>query len=240
MRKEIRYDLDSLVSSFCEQLGESDARYNQYLAFALREVQELNKLFPNAFSGTKVAPLSINHLMEAEAPSDYVEWVSLYSDYQGRKLTFLHSDRISLETKEREEVRKSHPAIYDRYCGRYGLPVARKFGNGIISQAQGYFRYNPDRNTFVFNDSRARKCEILLEYRTSGVDNPGDIFVHPDAEEMIECGMLYRRSKFGRGASRLEQRTAKMDYEEAKYDFKRLHSTVTVQDFYDVISQPVR
>jgi hypothetical protein len=181
------------VSRFLNEVGNYEPKPNEkkrYTQFAIDCFLDLNIMQPHS---VKIAYLKVNEAYNAELPSDFVRHTKIaVNDGGGRFWTLTYDPSMIPATQYKNgelEVVKKQP----KFEGIDRLFFSDHFANGnyiagFYSQPGGFndAYYNIDRERGVISlSNKIPKCELILEYISTGINTQTDVIVPIEAVPVI-------------------------------------------------------
>lgn len=227
MSKNIIYCVKNVMAELEE---DSTLKYQKYLQFAYRGFRDLN-LF--VMHNIKTVYLDMNDALAAKLPPDFVKYRAIGLIVNNRIYTLTLDERLAMNRKTDDcgepitDLTKLNAAgITTGQTGYYfyphfrnGLYVGEAFGEGGGHNPQGYFKLDLERGQIQFN-SVLPKAEIIMEYKSNGLEEDGSAIVPEECVEAIIQWIFWKRVEHNKQVSDStiseEERKYKMWYNKAK------------------------
>jgi len=185
-------ELDYCVHSVMADLDEtSTVNYPRYLKWAIDCFNELNLYVSPVI---KTVELQIEDNLTIPYPEDYINYVAIGVNINGKLWTLTRNDDIALDRRENcpvalaEAVTLSQDQTqnqilsiipYRYYFGgtfRGGQYVGEQYAFGGGWNYKGYYTEDHEKKRFQFS-SAVPKSTIVLEYKSTGIDCDGSVQV---------------------------------------------------------------
>lgn len=236
--------LSEIVWSALMDIGESEARFEQFLHWAIKSYKELNT---EGHFGVRHIELTMTDYKAVCLPDDCIDWTLLgvqqgteiraftKRTYQPLNFQVLH-ERGELLPAMNSETSESGYYFYGSYNLK-GEHPGQHFGLKIKNNSAGYFREDEEERVIYFNpNALIRDCRIYLEYISDCSDYSGVIMVHTNAAPVIEAYIHWKDAHFSSNPNK--QRLAPMrkevfDDEYGKYVAKT--SDWSIEDIEEIL-----
>ncbi len=236
--------LDYCVHKVMADLREVTTKnYPYYLNWAFDIFQDMN-LYANPSIKTKWLKLSDRNTIDI--PSDYVDYIAVGINLCGRLFLLSVSDNISFNRSNECPVPidqiQQHPftgfdGIYPYYyyfsgAFRGGQYVGEQFAMGGGWNSRGYFKVDTECKQIQFK-SVVPRSEIVLEYRSTGIDCDGTVEVPYAAVPAITAGIHWKRLEHNDKESLSNKRGKERLYGIEFNNFRKLKQKFSVQEYLD-------
>lgn len=192
--------LKSIVHSVLLQKGYTMHWYVEFLLYARDAARE--SYFDDNHNIINTAVLTLNEFAYAKLPKDYMDWV-LVGIKNGQYIQPLVEsnklNRIGNVDDEGNETTYKSPNIYNTYYP--AIEVCQSFFNdygehqGRMFAGTHYlndlYKIIPERGIIQCSQNLA-DTKIVLQYISNGCCIHGSIGIHPYAQEMIKCYILWK------------------------------------------------
>lgn len=237
-----------VVHSVAADLGETSTKYYQkYLKWAFDCYRELNLFILPCI---KTVVLTVNDNLTVDLPDDYVNYTAIGVKI-GRHLYLLgRDDKLLFNQAEDCEVPIDQVvAKPDHFAGlfpyyyffggafRNGQYVGEQYALGGGWSRKGYYRINESERKIQFG-SMVPKTEVILEYKSTGVDCDGSVEIPYEAISAMTSFIHWQRIEHDESLKGLRTYPSQVQqkYGLWKSEFKKLkHYTLmfTVQEYLD-------
>lgn len=182
--------LETIARSALMDLGEDESRLEQFLHWAIEGYKDYH--FDQARS-TKIKKIPINEHKGAPLPEDYVDWVRVGVQVEGRWIKLTHDPKIFQYPKTFPKQSGSYGQGYHYYnpFNDKGEHLGKDWGLGEKHNGYGYFSVG--EYEIQLNASKVSGKEIILQYLSNELC--GDSAVHPYAAKMIKLYVLWQRKE---------------------------------------------
>lgn len=231
--KQTYQTVEQIVDGVCLDLSEGMHRKEQYLHWALKEMERWKM---DGAKEVKTVKVPLTAWKSIELPSDCIDWIkfgvqdgdvikvfvnkndiAVIHDTDTSDIPIVNPEPQSLPTYDITQV----PIPFYNFLYPWGDP-GRIFGYQVKDNGFGYFTVNrnEDSNEIQFRTKAVNSGDqIYLEYLADSWNPNSQSIIHPYAAELVSLGIHYRRLKFDkangkRSISSDDVRTAKIDYQE--------------------------
>jgi hypothetical protein len=232
--KQTYQSIEDIVDGVCLDLGEGMHRKEQYLHWALKEV---DKWKMDGAKEVKTVQLPLTSWKSIQLPKDCIDWIKVGIQDGDVIKAFVNKNDIAIihdtDTLDFPIVNDDPTSIPDFSIDTTQAPLpfynllnpwgnpGKIFGQQVKDNGFGYFivNRNEDTDEIQFKTKVDSSSKIYLEYLADGWNPTSQTAVHPYACELVSLGVHYRRLKFDksngkRSISTDDVRTAKIDYQE--------------------------
>lgn len=200
-------DIDYCVHSVMADLDEtSTVNYSRYLKWAIDCFHELNLYLSPVI---KTVELQIEDNLTVPFPDDYINYIAIGVNINGRLWTLTRNDDIvlrrgeecpiSLQEAQALSQQTDNQIIsvipYRYYFGgafRGGQYVGEQYAFGGGWNYKGYYTEDTEKRRFQFASTVA-KSKIILEYKSSGIDCDGSVQIQIPSVASIVSYIHWKR-----------------------------------------------
>lgn len=238
-------NLDYVVHKVMADLRETNTKnYPFYLNWAFDGYQDMN-LYANPKIVTKW--INISGTNTICLPSDYVDYISIGINICGRLYLLGLNNNMVLNRKDEcevpiETIATKSPNItgegiwpfYYFFSGAFrgGQYVGEQYAMGGGWSSRGYYKIDPERKEIQFQ-SVVPRSEIILEYRSTGIDCDGTVEVPYAAVPAIKAFIHWQRIENNDKESLADKRGKERLYGIEFNNFRKLKQRFTIQEYLD-------
>lgn len=237
------YTLLSAAYSVCHDLGEDEARVEQYLGYARDGYREFH--FDHGF-GVKVVEVDMKPWKQIDFPCDMVDWTKVAFKV-GNRLLIVTQDSNTPKTYDKEgctpiaNLPVPNPNVEDGliplyiYDGDLTGDQGKYYGSLVQYNYVGYFDVNWKKRVFDFKDTVEGFNKVYLEYIDDGLNYSGATIIHPYAWNAIKLYIKWQRKENDDRYSESSKERAQRQWNQAlhKFDMRMLH--ITVEDIREAV-----
>ena len=239
--------LDYVVAQVQNNLKDySTTNYQRILQFAINGYKELNyTILPTI----KVDYFKLSDIYTIDFPDDYVDYVMIAMDIGGRLVTLSVNPKIPLSRKRNDcgepivdftsnlntDVGYLLPYTNGYFFAstyRNGQYVGERFAHGGGFNRYGYFRVDYEMKRFQFQNT-IPNVEIVMEYKSTGIDCNGDALVPDDAVQAIVAYVHNEINFFDKRASTYDKEMGRKRYLEQFLMLRRKKFKFTMSEYLD-------
>lgn len=231
--KQTYQTVEEIVDGVCLDLGEGMHRKEQYLHWALKEMERWKM---DGAKEVKTVKLPLTAWKSIELPSDCIDWIKvgvqdgdvIKAFVNKNDIAIIHDtdgDNIPIANDDPQSMPIVDPALIPIPFYNFLYPgndPGRLFGLQVKDNGFGYFTVNRNEDTdeIQFRTKAVNAGDkIYLEYLADGWNPDSQSAIHPYASELVSLGIHYRRLKFDkangkRSISSDDVKIAKGDYQE--------------------------
>jgi len=224
------YDLHYIVSSVMADLGEKDnSKFKQLLKWAIDGYRRLN--LAGSFDTTiKTVRLPMSSSNTIDIPLDYVDYIKIGVCINGYLCNFDHHPSLCIdEAKYKKNACGDEEVIntLDNFSKgnvtpsnfinwgytphfHNGQHVAGYYGLGEGFSGRGYKMDLKNRK--IHFSSYVEVDEVILEYKTKGIDSTGNAIIPETAIPVLNAFVHWKRNSF-----EVSKRTNRVDLNQAMY-----------------------
>lgn len=236
-------NLDYIVARVQSDTGDnSTTNYQRYLQWAINGWKELNlAIMPNI----KVGYFTISDIYTVDWPDDYIDYTLIGLVVGGEVVTLSVNPKIPLSRKKDECGEEIVDAVASVASGnklfdsfliaphfRNGQYVGEQYAQGGGFNRYGYFRVDHDMRRFQFQNIMP-SLEIVIEYKSSGIDDMGNATVPDDATQCLVDYVHQERTRFDKRASAFDKQMAIRRYEEQFRALRKRRFKFTMSEYLD-------
>jgi len=207
-------NLEYVVHLVLMDIGDDSLRdYKKFLQYAILGFQELNLYVSQS---VKVAYLPISETKTANLPDDYITYTKIGYNNGGVIATFGLNEDLMMPHKTddcgnqvndnlgscgSDDTNNQSASIlpslgyYFSLHYRNGQFVGELYGGAGGRHNDGYFRIDEERRQIVFN-SEASVDEIILEYKSSGVNGDGSTMLRRQFVPALRAYIHWQRRQY--------------------------------------------
>ncbi len=228
-------------------LGETDARFEQFLHWALEGAREWHN---DLAKEVKTTSLSMTPHKSIVLPDDYVDWVKVGIKCGNVIKTFTHDHNISLEhdcedgkktaNKDCENVNlwdlevTGNSYLFHNYQGADNGVDTPIYGLAYKDNGLGYFTEHRNTGEIQFRSIVPSNSKIYLEYISDGWDPNEETLINPLAFQLIVKYIHWKNKLHNPNIPRSHVQEAKDEYWE---EFSRVSwrmFDLTVEDVQEI------
>lgn len=239
-------NLDYIVSRVQSDIQDySTAGYQRLLQMAINGYKELNYTILPVIK-TKYLPISI--INTVDFPCDYVDYVAIGVVVGGTMTTLTLNPKMPL-TRKKDDCglsvisataqagtpnAMSSPLVGMSYARAFrgGQYVGEQYATGGGKNRYGYFRIDHDMRRIQFENS-VPQTEIMLEYKSTGIDSMGDALVPDFAAQALVDYVHYQRLRFDRRATGQDKAMALQEYSRQFIVLRKKTLKFTMSEYLD-------
>jgi hypothetical protein len=237
------YTLLAAAYSVCKDLGEDDARVEQYLHYARDGYREFH--FDHSY-GVKAVEIDMKAWKQIDFPCDMVDWTKVAFKVGDRLMAITQDANIPKTFDKVNCVPLANMSIDNPSFNAGALvPLYLYDGVGAVTQkyfaslAQynylGYFDVDWKNRVINFKETTDGFTKVYLEYIDDGLNYSGATVIHPYAYNAIKLYIKWQRKenddRYSDGSAERAERKWNMALH--KYDMRMLH--ITIEDIREAI-----
>lgn len=236
--------LSEVVYSALMDVQETEARFEQFLHWAIKGYRELNT---EGHFGVRHKELSMTDYKAVCLPDDCIDWTVIgiqdgtelraFTKNVNMALNFQTLDeRGVLEPSLSKEIHETGYYFYGSYNFK-GEHPGQHFGLTLKNNSAGYYREDfNERVVYLRPNEFNSTCRVMIEYISDCSDYEGVIMVHTNATPVIEAYIHWKDAHFSMNPNKVRlspMRKEVYDDEYQKYVAKS--SKWSVEDIEEVL-----
>lgn len=235
--------IETVVAYILDELNMSE-RYAEMAErvanFVIRGFTDMNMFH---LTNIQVEYLKVGQDNTVNLPDDYIDYRKIGIEVNGRVWTLTLNDNIALPRAMKcgEDIRKvissPNPSQFGLNFGYYFPDHVRngRYIGGLYGVGGGfnlaYCRIDKERRQIVL-DGRVPKCEVVLEYVSTGVSMSRQTIIPRIALEPLIAFGIWKMTPFDRIG---QKEAAKNDYIMEVEKMRALENAMTADEFRDVL-----
>jgi hypothetical protein len=234
------YTLLAAAYSVCKDLGEDDARVEQYLHYARDGYREFH--FDHGF-GIKAKEVTLKPWKQIDFPQDMVDWT---------KIAFKIGDRLLVLTQD-ANIPMTYDKAEDNCTPLANLPLpnpgqtepgtipiclydgvssdcTKYYGSLVQYNFKGYFDVDWRQRVINFKETIEGFSKIYIEYIDDGLNYSGATVIHPYAFNAIKLYIKWQRKENDDRYSESSAERAEQKWNKALHKYNMRMLRITVED----------
>jgi hypothetical protein len=236
--------LSEVVYSALMDVQETEARFEQYLHWAIKGYQELNT---EGHLGVRHKELPISAYKTVALPDDCVDW-TLIGIKQGTEIrAFTKNNNMHLDFQRENERGDLPPAMLSEieekgyyFYGTYNIKgehPGKHFGLKLKNNSAGYFRENKEERIIELHPNTTQTItRVYLEYISDCTDYAGVIMVHLNMRPVLEAFIHWKDAYFSSNPNKVRLTGLRQEQYKEEYDkFVAKNNDLTVEDIEEIL-----
>jgi len=217
--------LSEVVWSALMDIEESEARFEQFLHWAIKGYRELNT---EGHFGVRHKELSMTDYKAICLPDDCIDWtvigiqrgseIRAFTKNINMPLNFqVLNERNQLDPILNAELSETGYYFYGSYTLK-GEDPGQQFGLMLKNNSAGYYREDFDERVIYLRPNEFKtNCRVYIEYISDCSDYNGVIMVHTNAMPVIEAYIHWKDAHFSSNPNKVRMTAIRKEVYDDEY-----------------------